>query len=93
MNSRARVTVRALRIGAFAVGLPALFALSQRVAAARGQAPLPGLSWALGVVSALFLVRAAVAEWGRGPEANLQKDLLWGLGAGAILTIVLRWLG
>ncbi len=27
----------------------------------------------------------------RGPEADLQKDVLWGLGVGCILTILSRW--
>ncbi len=90
---RSRVAVRVLRIGVIALVLPVLFAVSQRVSAARGQAPLPGLSWALGALSALFLVRAAVTEWGRGPDADLQKDLLWGVAAGGILTILSRWLG
>ena len=89
-ESRTRITIRALRIAAIALALPLLFALSQRVTTARGQPRVPGLSWALGVVSALFLVRAAVTEWGRGPEANVQKDLFWGLAAGGILTIVSR---
>ncbi len=82
--------MRPLRIGAIALALPLLFMLSQRVAAARGQPPLPGMSWALGVLCVLFLVRALVTEWTRGPEANVQKDLLWGLAAGAIVTILTR---
>ena len=82
--------LRALRIGALTCVLPLVFWVSRRVSEARGQEPVPGLSWALGVVAVLFLVRAAATEWERGPEANLQKDLLWGLAGGAILTIVSR---
>ena len=82
--------LRALRIAAIAVVLPLLFALSQRVSEARGQEPIPGINWALGVVSVIFLVRAAVSERFRGPEANLQKDLLWGVAAGGIVTIISR---
>ena len=92
-QARSRVAVRILRIGVITLLLPTLFAVSQRVSAARGQAPLPGISWALGALSALFLVRAAVTEWGHGSEADLQKDLLWGVAAGGILTILSRWLG
>jgi len=84
------MTIRFLRVVAFIVALPVLFALSQRVSEARNNEPLPGLNWALGVLAALFLLRAAVTEWSRGPEANLQKDLLWGVGLGAIATIVSR---
>lgn len=83
--------IRFLRIAAIAVVLPLLFALSQRVSEARGNEPIPGVSWALGVVAALFLVRAAVTEWSRGAEDNLQKDLLWGVATGAILTIISRF--
>jgi len=82
--------MRGLRIGAIALLLPLLFQLSQRVSAARGQPPLPGISWALGVLGALFLVRALVTERMRGPEANPQKDLLWGVSAGCLLTILSR---
>lgn len=82
--------VRALRIAAVTVVLPLLFALSQRVSEAGGHEPVPGINWALGVLSVIFLVRAAVAERFRGPEANLQKDLLWGVAAGAIAAIISR---
>ena len=82
--------VRALRIAAVTVVLPLLFALSQRISEARGNAPVPGINWALGVVSGLFLVRAAVTERFRGPEANVQKDLFWGVAVGGIVTIISR---
>jgi hypothetical protein len=84
--------LRALRIGAIALALPLLFALSQRVAEARGQEPVPGMSWAVGAVSMLFLLRALVTEWSTGPEANRQKDLFWGLSAGGLITILWRGL-
>ncbi|MBI4515401.1 MAG: hypothetical protein HY699_06250 [Deltaproteobacteria bacterium] len=80
--------LRLLRVAAIAGGLPMLFNLSRLVAAARGDEPVPGIAWALAVVSLLFSVRAVVTEYSRGPEANLQKDLLWGLALGGWLTIV-----
>jgi hypothetical protein len=82
--------LRALRIAAVTVVLPLLFTVSQRLSEARGHEPVPGINWALGVVSAIFLVRAAVTERFRGPEANLQKDLLWGVAAGAIAAVICR---
>ena len=82
--------LRALRIAAVAAVLPLLFALSQRVSEARGNPPIPGINWALGVLSVIFLVRAAVTERFRGPEANVQKDFLWGVAAGGIMTILSR---
>ena len=83
--------VRALRIAAITVVLPLLFGLSQRISEARGNPPVPGINWALGVVSGLFLVRAAVTERFRGPEANVQKDLFWGVAIGGIVTIISRY--
>jgi hypothetical protein len=84
--------LRPLRIAVIAAVLPILFTISQRVSEARGNEPIPGLSWALAAVAALFLVRAIVTERTLGAEEALQKDLLWGLTAGAILTILTRWL-
>jgi hypothetical protein len=89
-HEHATMLLRPLRIAAFTVVLPLLFALSQRIAAARGNEPVPGINWALGVVSGLFLVRAAVTERFRGPEANVQKDLFWGVAVGGIVTIISR---
>ena len=83
--------MRAFRIAAIAVVLPILFGISQRVSEARGNETIPGLPWALGAISALFLVRAIVTERTLGPEEALQKDLLWGVAVGGILTIVTRW--
>ena len=83
--------LRAARIAFFTVVLPVLFAWSQQVSAARGHERLPGVAAALAVVSALFLVRAVVTESTLGPEGNFQKDLLWGLGSGGIITILLQW--
>jgi hypothetical protein len=84
--------LRALRITVIAIVLPLLFTISQRVSAARGNEPVPGISWALGVVSGLFLVRAIVTERTLAGEESLHKDLLWGVAAGGCLTIVTRWL-
>ncbi len=82
--------LRAVRIAAVTVVLPLLFAVSQRVSAARGNPPIPGINWALGVLSIIFLVRAVVTERFRGPDMNLQKDLLWGVGLGGVVTILTR---
>ena len=73
--------LRAVRITAIALALPLLFTLSQRVNEARGNQPVPGMSWALGVISGLFLIRALVSERSLGAEESLQKDLLWGVAA------------
>lgn len=85
--------VRLLRIAVVAIALPLLFHLSQAVEKASGQEELHGLEWALGALSVLFFLRALAIEYGRGPEANLQKDLQWGLGVGAVATILVRLWG
>ena len=84
------MVIRTLRIAAFTVVLPLLFAVSQRVSERRGNPPIPGINWALGVLLLIFLVRAVVTERFHGPEMNLQKDLLWGVVAGSIVTIISR---
>lgn len=76
--------VRLLRIGGIAVAFATLFTLSQAVTAAQAGSNVPGTRWAVGVLTLLFLVRAIVTEWSRGPEENLQKDILWGLAGGGI---------
>lgn len=82
--------VRFLRIGVVAGALVLLYTLSQQAGEVLGNEPVPGVAWSLAALSAVFLVRAAVTEYGRGPEADLQKDFLWGLGAGGLLAILSR---
>jgi hypothetical protein len=82
--------VRLLRIAVIAVGLSALFHLSQRISTAGGREPAPGIGWALGALSVLFFLRALATEYGCGPEADFQKDLQWGLATGGVLAIVSR---
>ena len=84
------MVLRLLRIAAVAGGLTYLFHLSQQAGAVRGNEVVPGRLWAIGVVSLLLLVRAIVTERTRGPEDTLQKDLLWGLSAGGVVTILLQ---
>jgi hypothetical protein len=84
--------MRILRIALFAIVIPLLFTVSRQVSRARGDEPLPGVAAALGVLAVIFLVRAAVTEWGSGPEYTVQKDLLWGFGGGALIAIALQWL-
>ena len=82
--------LRLVRIAAIAFGFAFLFAFSRHLTLERGGEDLPGISWALGVFSAIFAGSAIVSERLRGPEANLQKDFLWGLAAGCIITILSR---
>jgi hypothetical protein len=85
------ILLRFLRIIAIALGFAFLFALSRYATLERGGEDLPGISWALAVLSAIFTVSAIISERSRGPEANLQKDFLWGLAAGGIITIISRF--
>jgi hypothetical protein len=84
------ILLRFLRIIAIALGFAFVFAFSRYATLERGGQDLPGISWALGVLSAIFTASAIVSERTRGPEASLQKDFLWGLAAGCIVTIVAR---
>jgi hypothetical protein len=81
---------RLLRIAVISCLLPLGFRFSQRVAAANGNPPVEGLAWSLGALSLLFLLRAIATEYGRGPEADFQKDLQWGLALGGVLAILTR---
>lgn len=82
--------LRLLRIVALGLGLAFLFRLSHEATIARGQEPVAGMSWAIGVVSLLLLVRAIIMERTRDARDNLQKDLLWGLSLGGMLTVLMR---
>ena len=86
------ILLRLLRIVAIALGFAFLFALSRYATLSRGGEDLPGVSWALGVLSVIFTVSAIVSERTRGAEASLQKDFLWGLAAGCIITVIARYL-
>jgi hypothetical protein len=82
--------VRVARIAAVAIGLPYAVRLSQRVGEASGNPPVEGMQWALGVLAALFLLRAAATEITRGEEATRLKDLQWGLAAGCAIAALWR---
>lgn len=81
---------RLLRIAVIAVALPALFHLSQRIAAASGNGPVQGIEWAIGALGVLFLLRALATEYSQGPEANFHKDLQWGVAAGCAAIVLSR---
>jgi len=84
------IVLRLIRIVAIALGFACLFALSRYFTAVRGGEDLPGVSWALAVLSALFTASAAVSERIRGPEAAVHKDVLWGLALGGIISVIAR---
>ncbi len=81
---------RALRIGGFALAFVIVFTVSQQATLARSGETVPGTLWAIGALSVFFLVGAFATESSQGPEANVRKDLLWGLGLGGILAIATR---
>jgi len=81
--------LRSARICGITALIVWLFRVSHEVGLASGNEEVPGLLAAIGVVSVLFLVRAIVAEF-QGPASDLTKDLLWGLSAGGVITILLR---
>jgi hypothetical protein len=81
---------RLLRIAGIAVAFTIAFALSQRATLARTGETVPGVLCAVGALSVFFLIGAFATESSQGPEADVRKDLLWGLGFGGILSIVTR---
>ena len=87
---RSHVAPRLARIAAIATTLAYLFHRSHEAGIARGSGDVPGMLWAIGALSFLFFVRALVTEGTESSAPNLQKDLLWGLCAGGVLTILLR---
>jgi hypothetical protein len=82
------IVVRIFRVGVIALALSSLFAWSQRTTLERSGESVPGLWWAVGVLSLLFLVSAFATERTSRFESALQKDLLWGLGTGGILALL-----
>jgi hypothetical protein len=84
------VLLRSLRVVGFAATLTYLFQVSRQAGIARGNEDLPGMLWAVGVLSTLFLIRAFLSEVMPDGPSTLQRDLLWGLGAGGLATILLR---
>jgi len=84
------ILLRTIRIIAIALGFACVFALSRYATFTRGGEDLPGISWALAALTVIFTASAAVSERMRGPEASVAKDVLWGLAAGALITILAR---
>ena len=85
---------RLLRIAGIAIGFWFVFNWSQRLTAERNAgATLPGIEWAIGALSLVFLAGAFVTERAIGPEGNPRKDLLWGLGGGGLAIAASRILG
>ena len=82
--------IRLLRIGAIGLGFAYLFVLSRQATLAGGGEDLPGVRWTLGLLSLIFFAGAIATERMRGPEANVQKDILWGLATGGLLTVLSR---
>ena len=84
------ITVRLMRIAGIAAGLAYLFHRSHQASLARGHGDVPGMLVAIGVLSFLFFVRALVMENTEATASGVQKDLLWGLSVGGVLTILMR---
>ncbi len=83
--------LRLVRIAAIAVGFFVVFTLSQEATRARQGTTVPGISWAIGALSVIFLISAIAAERTQGPEHNGRKDLVWGLATGGIAIVLSRF--
>jgi len=82
--------LRLARIAGIALLVAVGFTVSQRVTLARTGETVPGVLWAVGALCVFFLTGAIATEASQGPDADVRKDVLWGLGLGGILGIVLR---
>ena len=82
--------LRTARIVAVATLIAFLARLSQQIGQAQGQQEVEGYTVALGVISLLFLVRAAATEYAGKDVHVVQKDILWGLGLGAFVSMLAR---
>jgi hypothetical protein len=82
--------IRAIRIVGTAITLAFLFRLSREISESYGNEDVAGYSVAVGVVGFLFLVRALVSEFATKEVHVVQRDILWGLTAGAFVTLLTR---
>ncbi len=84
------MALRLVRVVGIAVAFAIVFTVSQHATLARNGETVPGTLWAIGALSVFFLVGAFASESSQGPDANVRKDLLWGLGAGGFLAIAVH---
>jgi hypothetical protein len=85
--------LRLLRIVGFAAGFFVAFSASQAATVARSPGEtVPGIHYAIGALSFFFLLGAYATEQTQGPEQNVRKDMLWGLGSGGVAIVVHRLL-
>ena len=82
--------LRTIRIVGTAAVLAFLFRLSQQIMATRGDDPVQGYTVAMGVVAALFLIRALASEYASNKVTVAQRDILWGLSLGAFVSMLAR---
>jgi hypothetical protein len=81
---------RTLRIAGTATLVAFLFRLSQSISREWGNEEVGGYAVALGVVSLLFLVRAAATEYAGRNVTVVQRDFLWGISLGTFLSMLAR---
>jgi len=85
--------LRLLRIVGIAAAFFVAFTVSQAATAARNAGEtVPGIHFAIAALAAFFLVGAWATEQTQGPEQNVRKDMLWGLGAGGLAIFANRLL-
>ena len=84
------MVLRIVRIIAITLGFVFIFSLSHQATLARGGEDLPGFNWALGVLTVIFSASAIFSERTRGSDMNLQKDFMWGMSAGGLITLIVR---
>lgn len=91
-TKRAMTPLRLFRIVGIAAAFFVAFNVSQAVTAARAGETVPGIHYAIAALAVFFLVGAWAIEQTQGPELNVRKDLLWGLGTGGLAIFANRML-
>ncbi|HYC53878.1 MAG TPA: hypothetical protein VEL28_02955 [Candidatus Binatia bacterium] len=84
------MVIRLVRVSLFAAILAFLFHLSREASRARGIEDLPGMLWAIGMLGVVFVLRAVALEILPTRASATEKDLMWGLGLGVAITILIR---
>jgi hypothetical protein len=76
--------LRLLRILGIGAAFFGAFEVSQAATKARTGETVPGIHYAIAALAVFFLIGAWATEQTQGPESNVRKDLLWGLGTGGV---------
>jgi hypothetical protein len=84
------MALRLARIAGVMIAFVIAFTMSQRATLAREGETVPGIAWAIGVLSMFFLISAFVSERFQESVPVTRRDMLWGLGIGGVGIVAYR---